>query len=327
MAWNTLMANRISIERSRCQMNKLTPAWFLFLFAPITAEYLSGSSPFQNPIVLVANMILYGCGILLIREIKVRWHASWLAVFILSIAYTVLEEGLMLNTLFDPTKNTVGRFIGVNWVWTTGMLVVHSLISVLPPILVAEAAYANKAREPWLKLGTFWLILALFMANVFGLGHAFAPHNRPGCIYFIVELGIVSACLVAARYLPATKLENEFPFRSPRWYYFAFLIGTTATLAAGFAVPALPLPTLAKIGIMLAVYGAFLWIAQRNQAFSPILPPLSRLACASGIISFWILVSPVAIFMRHSFGPLVIAVLMSIFLLSQRNRLVSSIEV
>ena len=58
---------------------------------------------------LLANLLLYGPGALLIRELKVRWRKGWLAVFILAAAYVVAEEGLMLNTLFDPTKNTAGR--------------------------------------------------------------------------------------------------------------------------------------------------------------------------------------------------------------------------
>ena len=93
-------------------MKKIPPAWFLFFFAPLTAEYVSGSSPYLNPFVLLANLLLYGPGALLIRELKARWRKGWLAVFILAVASVVAEEGLMLNTLFDPTKNTVGRLLG-----------------------------------------------------------------------------------------------------------------------------------------------------------------------------------------------------------------------
>lgn len=53
-------------------MKKIPPAWFLFFFAPLTAEYVSGSSPYLNPFVLLANLLLYGPGALLIRELKAR---------------------------------------------------------------------------------------------------------------------------------------------------------------------------------------------------------------------------------------------------------------
>ena len=54
------------------QMSRLTPAWFLFLFAPVTAEFLSGSSPITNPILVLINLLLYGPGVLLIRELKMQ---------------------------------------------------------------------------------------------------------------------------------------------------------------------------------------------------------------------------------------------------------------
>jgi hypothetical protein len=60
----------------------------------------------------LANLLLYGVGTNLIRELRIRWKKGWLTVFILAAAYMVAEEGLMLNTLFDPTRNTMGRWLG-----------------------------------------------------------------------------------------------------------------------------------------------------------------------------------------------------------------------
>src|SRR5579863_338192 len=151
-------------------MDKIQPAWFLFFFAPLTVEYVSGSSQYLNAFVHVANLLLYGAGTILIREARVRWRKGWLAVFILAVAYVIAEEGLMLNTLFDPTKNNTGRLWGVNWVWTSGMMVVHSLMSIFVPILFVEAVYHEKASESWVTLRTIVILLVLFWANVFGLG-------------------------------------------------------------------------------------------------------------------------------------------------------------
>jgi hypothetical protein len=61
--------------------------------------------------VLPANLLLYGPGALLIRELKDRWRKGWLAVFILAVAYVVAEEGLMLNQI-APKILLPGR--GVN---------------------------------------------------------------------------------------------------------------------------------------------------------------------------------------------------------------------
>ena len=196
-------------------MNKIQPAWFLFFFAPLTVEYISGSSQYLNPFVHVANLLLYGAGTILIREARVRWRVGWLAVFILAVAYMIAEEGLMLNTLFDPTKNAVGRMWGVNWVWTTGMMVVHSLMSIFVPILFVEAVYPERANDSWVAPRTIVILLILFWANVFGLGRLIAPINRPSLVYYAAEFAIIGVCLALAHASRVSDAEPSAQSRDP----------------------------------------------------------------------------------------------------------------
>jgi hypothetical protein len=304
-------------------MKKLPPAWFLFLFAPLTAEYVSGSSPYLNPFVLLANLLLYGPGALLIRELRVRWRKGWLAVFILAVAYVVAEEGLMLNTLFDPTKNTTGRLLGVNWVWTVGMVIVHSLVSMFAPMLLAEAIYHEKANEAWVKPRTFYLLLAVFWANVVGFGRLFAPSHRPSISYYLAEAAVIGLCLWLANRVPSPRMvaAETKPVRSALWLYFASLIGMLITMAASFAAPALPIPGAVKVGVMLAVYLAFLGFLYRSRAFDPALGPKWRFAVAGGIISFWIMVSPLMALAKGNPGPLIFALLTVGLLIRVRRRI------
>jgi hypothetical protein len=304
-------------------MRRLPPAWFLFFFAPLTVEYVSGSSPYLNPFVLVANLLLYGAGTLLIRELKVRWGKGWLAIFILAAAYMVAEEGLMLNTLFDPTKNATGRSLGVNWVWTAGMLVVHSLVSIFVPILVAEAIYDEQAREPWIKPRTFWWLLAAFAANVFGLGRLIAPTNRPGVLYYLIEAAFIGGCLWLASRAPAPRAQigDGKCERSPARLFAGSLVGMAVTMVVNFAAPTLAIPAVVKVVAMLAVYLAFLEWLRRSGMFHPGLDPLSKFAGASGIISFWILVSPLTAFGKGNIGPVFFGTLVAVFLVSTQKRL------
>jgi hypothetical protein len=304
-------------------VKKIPPAWFLFLFAPLTAEYVSGSSPYLNPFVLLANLLLYGPGALLIRELKCRWRKGWLAVFILALAYVIAEEGLMLNTLFDPTKNTTGRLWGINWVWTAGMVVVHSLVSILAPILMAEAIYDEKANEAWVTPGTFYLLLTAFSANVLGLGRLLAPSHRPGIHYYLAESAVIGGCLWLAKRLPIprTPTPETKPIRSPLWLYIASLSGMLVTMVASFAAPALPVPGVAIVLIMLIVYLGFLGFLHHSRVFEPGLVPLSRFAVACGIISFWVLASPLMAVAKGNVGPVVFAALMAGFLVSMQKRL------
>lgn len=312
-------------------MSSLPPAWFLFLVAPLTVEYVSGSSPYLNPFVWAANYFLYGAGTLLIRELRVRWDKGWLAVFILAAAYMVAEEGLMLNTLFDPTKNATGRALGVNWVWTTGMLVVHSLVSIFMPILLAESIYDQQAREAWIKPRTFWLLLTAFAANVFGLGRLMAPTNRPGIIYYLVEAAFIGGCLWLASRVPApspeTVLNAGRPARSPAWLFAGTLSGMALTMVVNFAAPTLAIPTAVKVVMMLGVYLAFLEWLRRRAIFRPGLAPLSKFAVAGGIISFWILLSPLTTLSKGNPGPAFFGALMAIFLVSVQRRLKKNLPI
>ena len=150
--------------------------------------------PLSESFCLDGQLPLVRAGTLLIRELRVRWGKGWPSVLILAAAYMVAEEGLMLNTLFDPNQNTAGRFLGVNWVWTAGMLLVHSFVSIFAPILLAESIFDAQAGEPWIKRSTFWWLVLAFVANVFGLGRLIAPFSsarpcllsRRGALYRVL---------------------------------------------------------------------------------------------------------------------------------------------
>ncbi len=301
---------------------KLSPAWFLFLVAPMTAEYVSGSSPYLNPFVWVANFLLYGCGTLLIRELRARWGKGWLGVFLLGAAYMIAEEGLMLNTLFDPDKNTAGRAMGVNWVWTAGMLVVHTLVSIVTPIMLAESLYAKVAGESWLGRRAAWALFLAFLADVFGLGRLIAPYHRPPLGYDAAEFGLIVLCVFLARSIriPAPKIVP----RSPARMFAVSSVGMLATMLVNFAAPTISMPAAAKIAVMLFAYGAFLFALYRAGAFQPALSALGKFAVASGLISFWVVFSPLGSVAKHSPGPVLFGAAMAIFLWRQRRRLIQS---
>src|SRR2546430_2662031 len=129
---------------------KSHPILFLLLLTPGIPEYLSASSQVTllvfNPILfflfLGANIGLYGSGVILIREAMIRWKKGWASVFLLGVAYGIVEEGLALWTLFNPIAQPVGvlgvygHWLGVNWVWTVGLLIFHSVYMIGLPIFL-----------------------------------------------------------------------------------------------------------------------------------------------------------------------------------------------
>lgn len=134
------------------------------LLTPGIPEYLSSSSPINaiilNPPLflfqLLANTALYLPGALLVREAKVRWAKGWGTVLLLGAAYGILEEGVALSTLFDPKASPVGslgsygHWLGVNWVWTAGIVPFHAVFSISIPILLLGLALPETSGRPLL---------------------------------------------------------------------------------------------------------------------------------------------------------------------------------
>jgi hypothetical protein len=148
---------------------KSHPVVCLLFLTPGIPEYLSSSSAINAVILnpplflfqILANLGLYGTGALLIHDAKVRWRKGWATVLLLGAAYGILEEGVALSTLFDPKAGPVGslgfygHWLGVNWVWSAGIVPFHALWSISLPILLLGLALPETAERNLLsKRGT-----------------------------------------------------------------------------------------------------------------------------------------------------------------------------
>jgi len=135
----------------------------LLVLSPITAELLSGSAPpveFFNPFSLMVLVALYGCGAIILRELKIRWHKGYGALLVLGAAYGIIEEGLMVKSFFDPNwmdlgiLGVYGRWIGVNWIWSVELTIYHSVVSIVIPIVLVELMYPEIRSQSWIKTKT-----------------------------------------------------------------------------------------------------------------------------------------------------------------------------
>ena len=234
---------------------KTHPLLCLLILTPGIPEYLSGSSNMallvlSPPIfllLLAANLALYGPGVILIREAKIRWNKGWASVFLMGAAYGIVEEGLALRTLFNPTSSVVGNlgvyghWLGVNWVWTVGLVIFHSVFSIGLPIFIFGLAFPDlKSKSLVSTTGIRISILVLATDSVF---LSLLVNYWPAEIWGLLILSsIVEALLVvAAKKLPADFVKSV---RSePRWRPRAFFLLGAAffpiwLLAGGFAAAA-----------------------------------------------------------------------------------------
>jgi len=210
------------------------PILCLALLTPGIPEYLSTSSPILNVVLnpawfilqLAINVGQYTAGALLVREAVLRWHKGWGTTFLLGLAYGITEEGLGDNTLFnsnhgaDGVLGSFGRFAGVNWVWSTGVLSFHVIYSIgLPILLLGLALPETRGRS---LLGRRGIVLAfLSVAATTSLETAIVWRSFQFWMGFPLLIGsllVIGVLVVAAYRLPPTfwRPAHDRPSLSPR---------------------------------------------------------------------------------------------------------------
>jgi hypothetical protein len=253
------------------------PVACLLLLSPGIPEYLSGSSPTNaillNPFMflfqIVANLGLYGPGVLLVREATVRWKKGWATVLLLGAAYAILEEGVALSTLFDPNANPVGKlgfyghWLGVSWVWVAGILPVHMLFSISLPIMLLGLAVPRtngssllSKRRLWAAsaiLGVDVVLLFVFVSRVSGFWM--------GWPVFVSSLVVMALLVFAARRVPSNALHaaSDLPKRGPKLSFVMGALFYAAVLFAEFLGMGAGLPAAVDFVLVVALQGAYLF--------------------------------------------------------------------
>ena len=231
---------------------KSHPVLFLLLLTPGIPEYLSASSNLTALVIapplfflfLGANVGLYGTGVILIREAKVRWRKGWASVFLLGVAYGIVEEGIDLWTLFyskaAPVGNLgyYGHWMGVNWVWTVGLLIFHSVFSIGLPIFLFGLVFPDLKSKSLVsggKLAATFMCLFLDSIFLFLFVSAIYAGYNPGGDLIVLSLIAVAILVVTAKKLPGDFLKiNAGPPRlSPFKSAFLGAVLFPATLLMG----------------------------------------------------------------------------------------------
>jgi hypothetical protein len=231
---------------------KSHPILFLLFLTPGIPEYLSASSQITlivlNPVLfflfLGANIGLYGSGVILIREAMIRWKKGWASVFLLGVAYGIVEEGLALWTLFNPLAQPVGNlgfyghWLGVNWVWTVGLLIFHSVYSIGLPIFLFGLAFPELRHNSLVSMrGIRISVLGLTVDSIllFILESAiYGPYN-PGAGLIVFSGIVITIFVIVARKLPGDflKMKLSEPKWGPRKFALVGALLFPATLLAG----------------------------------------------------------------------------------------------
>ena len=272
---------------------------YFVLLAALLPEAITGSTPPQawlNPIQALLNFWLYGTGVLVVREVSLRWRSGWPGILLLGAAYGIVEEGLAVTTFFNPTLPQLGtlgwygRDLGVNWLWAVWLSTFHAVVSIAIPIFLMEWHWpALKGRRLLSERGLYATIVLLALAAlaINALVHAASPYQEAGPEYVGAVVAIAILAYAARHGAPGwwARIPVTGPplrFRGSFAAGFAFIGGSFLLYAGGPGLAGLPLLSLAQGLVLLFI--ALLLVRRAGTG-----PGAERvlLAFVAGVIGFF----------------------------------------
>jgi hypothetical protein len=95
------------------------------LLAPFVGEVLNGATRVSFIFAFIPQILVWGCGALVARELVQRWRGGWTSIVLLGLALSIAGEVLILQTSVAPIPwlqmlsiPVYDRISGVNWLWS-----------------------------------------------------------------------------------------------------------------------------------------------------------------------------------------------------------------
>lgn len=205
--------------------SRIAPALLLLVEAPLIAEFLLGDFNVRQLGYLGIFIPLYGAGALLIREMVRRSGRGWATMLLLGLAYALLLEGIVNQTLFNPDyagahllKYGFVPSLGTSFNYATYILTLHTVWSVSTPIALAEGMAGERSQEPWLTrpelIGTGILCLLGLAGTTASTIERF-KYLSSILQYESVALLIVTLVAIAFRAVPKPKIQLSSSPQTP----------------------------------------------------------------------------------------------------------------
>lgn len=160
------------------------PIWTLLLLAPFIAEVLSGATRTSVLFVYVPEVMVWGVGALLARELARRWRAGGVSLLCLGLALSVVEEVIVQQTSVAPlpfagSHAEYGRIWGLNLVYFLFMLGFESVWVVVVPVQITELFFPDRRELPWLRKPGLIVSCFVFLIGCRAAWYAWIKRARP----------------------------------------------------------------------------------------------------------------------------------------------------
>lgn len=236
----------------------------LFFVSPLVAEYLLGDLPLKLLAALIVLAPAYGGGAVLIRETARRTSRGWPTMLMLGAAYTLIGEGLVTQSLFNPDymqkhwhllHAAYIPALGIGGWWTLFMLNLHTFWSMGVSIALVEALFPAEAETPWLgRVGDSVVAVVFVLGTAANFGIGFRQNQFVASHVQLLSASVLSVLLIVSAFLiPARRPRTAGGMAPSPW------ITGAAAFVLGMGVMSTP-PTWgwAAVGALLAIDAVFL---------------------------------------------------------------------
>jgi hypothetical protein len=221
--------------------HRVSPAVALAVLAVVIAEVLSGSTHLSTLFAVIPEILVWGCGALLIREAACRRNLSGTALVLMGIALSLAEEILIQQTSLAPlprlkgAAQSYGRAVGVNWIYLLFQLGYESVWVVVVPVQLVELIFAERRSEAWLRRRGLIVTAILFLLGARMAWYGWMKRVRPMIFHLppyhpspyafltgmVAMIGLVSVALTLRR-LPQAAARRVPP---PALFFIVLAMG------------------------------------------------------------------------------------------------------
>ncbi|HKV06166.1 MAG TPA: hypothetical protein VJO53_13805 [Candidatus Acidoferrales bacterium] len=241
----------------------------LVVIAPILTEIISGNTPphaLLRPSVSLFLIAAYSLPLLVIRELAVRRRLGIAGLLSLGLAYGILNEGLLAQTLLRAQGVPVRNFDhylyagGVNYSWAFVIVPWHALLAVVLPLTLLAWWYPACSQVTWLGRRTFAILGAFVLASVVFLVLVRKPHAQMRSFLVVMAVLVVASLILPRGRQTQIRKEGRgaAAFAFGIVLYLAFFLGP-------ILLAAIHIPPVWYFFLIVAVFAAFGWLGRRLE--------------------------------------------------------------